>query len=143
MGEPANWSLASPASTTRSELVIPVVTPAGKLLHRLQHGSWFNAPWGIAQAPSDFGRFSHDILVGQFGSGRIVVFDPITGAFKGTLNDASNTPIAIDGLWDIAFGSGGGSGPATSLFFTAGSDGEQHGLFGTITAIDNFLGGDL
>jgi uncharacterized protein (TIGR03118 family) len=122
---------------------VDVFSPTGRLLHRLQHGPWLNAPWGMTQAPSDFGAYSHDILVGQFGSGWIDVFDPVTGRFKGTLNDASNNPITIDGLWDIAFGSGGTSGSATTLFFTAGLDHESHGLFGTITAVENVLGGDL
>ena len=81
--------------------------------------------------------------MGQFGSGWILVFDPVTGRFKGTLNDISNNPINIDGLWDIAFGSGTTSGPATTLYFTAGPEYEHHGLFGTITAIENALGGDL
>lgn len=96
----------------------------------------------MTQAPSDFGAYSHDILVGQFGSGNIAVFDPVSGHFKGTLNDASNMPIAVDGLWGINFGSGGTSGPANTLFFAAGSDGEQHGLFGTIAPVENVLGGD-
>ena len=121
---------------------VDVYTPWGHLIHRLQHGWWFNAPWGLAQAPSDFGANSHDILVGQFGSGKIAVFDPVTGDFKGHLNDASNNPIAIDGLWAIAFGSGGPSGPANSLFFSAGPDDESHGLFGFIAPVENVLGGD-
>lgn len=121
---------------------VDVFSPSGRLLHRLQHGRWLNAPWGITQAPTDFGAYSHDILVGQFGSGNIDVFDPVTGRFKGMLNDANNNPIAIDGLWDIAFGGGTASGPANALFFAAGLDGEQHGLFGTITAVENVLGGD-
>jgi len=58
------------------------------------------------------------------------------------LNDKNNMPIMIDGLWGIAFGSGGTSGPANSLFFSAGPGGESHGLFGNITAIENVLGGD-
>jgi uncharacterized protein (TIGR03118 family) len=122
---------------------VDVFSPRGRLLNRLEYGSWFNAPWGLTQAPSDFGEFSHHVLVGQFGSGQILAFDPVTGRFKGLLYDASNMPITIDGLWGLSFGSGGTSGPATSLFFTAGPDGEQHGLFGTITAIENVLGGDL
>ena len=123
---------------------VDVFSPSGRLLHRLQHGQWFNAPWGLAQAPTDFGANSHNILVGQFGSGQILVFDPVTGQFKGPLYDATNTPIAIDGLWGIAFGGGGtGSGPSNTLFFTAGPNGEADGLFGTITAIENVLGGDL
>ena len=123
---------------------VDVFSPTGRLLHRLQSGPWFNAPWGIAQAPTDFGAYSHDILVGQFGSGQILAFDPVTGHFKGSLLDSvTNLPITIDGLWGIAFGSGTGSGAANSLYFTAGPDGEQHGLFGTITAVENVLGGDL
>lgn len=122
---------------------VDVFSPTGRLLHRLQHGLWFNAPWGMAQAPTDFGANSHNILVGQFGSGQILVFDPVTGKFKGPLYDATNQPIVIDGLWGIAFGGGTTSGPSNALFFTAGPDGEQHGLFGTITAVENVLGGDL
>lgn len=121
---------------------VDVYTPWGHLIHRLERGWWFNAPWGLAQAPSDFGTFSHDILVGQFGAGTIAVFDPVTGRFKGQMNDASNTPIWIDGLWGIAFGSGGTSGPANSLFFAAGPQDESHGLFGVITPVENVLGGD-
>jgi uncharacterized protein (TIGR03118 family) len=122
---------------------VDVFTTTGHLLLRLQHGNWFNSPWGMTQAPSDFGLFSHDLLVGQFGSGQVLVFNPVTGAFRGTLNDTSNHAITIDGLWDISFGSGGASGPATTLYFSAGPDDEQHGLFGNITAIENVLGGDL
>lgn len=122
---------------------VDVFSPSGQLLHRLQHGRWFNAPWGVTQAPSDFGAYSHDILVGQFGSGQILVFDPVTGHFKGTLNDASNNPITIDGLWGIVFGGGTTSGPSNTLFFGAGTDGEQHGLFGSIAPIENTLGGDI
>lgn len=121
---------------------VDVFSPDGHLLHRLEHVRALNAPWGMTQAPSDFGAFSHDILVGQFGNGWIDVFDPVTGKFKGTLNDASNNPIHIDGLWDIAFGGGTTSGPSNTLFFTAGLDKETHGLFGTITAVENLLGGD-
>ena len=82
------------------------------------------------------------ILVGQFGSGEILAFDPVTGAFKGRLLDATNKPITIDGLWAISFGGGGTSGPSTSLFFTAGPNNENNGLFGAITAVENVLGGD-
>jgi uncharacterized protein (TIGR03118 family) len=122
---------------------VDVFSPTGHLLHRLQHGQWFNGPWGITQAPNDFGAYSHNILVGQFGSGQILVFDPVTGRFKGSLNDASNNPITIDGLWDIAFGNGANAGPSNTLFFTAGIDHEAHGLFGMIMAVENVLGGDI
>lgn len=121
---------------------VSVFSPTGRLLHRLQWTKWFNAPWGMAQAPSDFGIYSHDILVGQFGSGMILAFDPVTGALKGSLMDANNAPIAINGLWGISFGSGGASGSATALYFAAGLNDEQDGLFGNITAVENTFGGD-
>jgi uncharacterized protein (TIGR03118 family) len=120
---------------------VDAFSPRGRLLLRLQHGSWFNAPWGLTLASSDFGAYSHDVLVGQFGSGQILAFDPITGKFKGALNDANNNPIAIDGLWAIAFGNDATAGPATTLFFTSGPDHEQNGLFGSLTAIENVQGG--
>jgi uncharacterized protein (TIGR03118 family) len=121
---------------------VDVFTPTGQLIRRMDWGSWFNAPWGMALAPTDFGAYSHDLLVGEFGSGQILVFDPNTGHFLGRLRDAMNAPIAISGLWGINFGSDATAGPATTLFFAAGLDGESHGLFGTITPIENVLGGD-
>ena len=62
---------------------VDVFTTTGHLLLRLQHGNWFNSPWGMTQAPSDFGLFSHDLLIGQFGSGQILVFNPVTGSIPG------------------------------------------------------------
>lgn len=121
---------------------VDVFSPTGRLLLRLQHGSWFNGPWGMTQAPSDFGQFSHDILVGQFGSGQLLAFDPVTGDFKGWLYGTDNNPITIDGLWGIGFGNGAAAGPATTLYFAAGPGGESHGLVGTLTAVENVLGGD-
>lgn len=121
---------------------VDIFSPEGRLLRRLQHGPWFNAPWGLTLASSDFGSNSHNLLVGQFGSGQILVFNAVTGAFKGWLSDASNAPIKIDGLWALQFGNDATAGPATTLFFSAGIDHEQHGLFGTITAIENLQGND-
>lgn len=119
---------------------VDVFSTTGFLLRRLEHGSWLNAPWGLAMASGDFGIYSHDLLVGQFGSGQIAVYDPVTGRFLDLLRNASNDPITIDGLWALSFGSGGTSGSATTVYFTAGSDGEQHGLFGTIAPVENPLG---
>jgi uncharacterized protein (TIGR03118 family) len=96
-----------------------------------------NSPWGLALAPSNFGQFSSDLLVGNFGDGTINVFDPTTGAFLGTLDDASGNPIVIQGLWGLLFGNGGNGGATDELFFSAGIPGpdsiEDHGLFGTLT----------
>jgi uncharacterized protein (TIGR03118 family) len=121
---------------------VDVFSKTGRLLLRLQHGPWFNAPWGLAMASSDFGSHTHQILVGQFGSGEILAFNAVTGRFTGRLFDASNAPIKIDGLWALQFGNDATAGPATTLFFTAGPNDEQNGLFGTINAIENEQGND-
>jgi uncharacterized protein (TIGR03118 family) len=120
---------------------VDVYTSKGALLRRLPHGSWLNSPWGLAQAPGDFGLYSHDVLVGQYGSGTVAVYDPVSGAFKGLLLNSSNTPLTISGLRGLAFADGGGgNGAATTLYFTAGTDNEMHGLFGSITPIENIWG---
>lgn len=121
---------------------VDVYSPTGKLLHRLEHGQWFNAPWGLAQASGDFGAFSHSILVGQFGSGEILAFNAVTGRFEGRLETASNQPITIDGLWGLSFGNGANAGSATALYFSAGSNHEQDGLLGMITPVENPQGND-
>jgi uncharacterized protein (TIGR03118 family) len=119
-----------------------IFSTRGKLLGKLEHGSWFNAPWGLTLASSDFGIYSHDVLVGQFGGGQIAAFDPVTGKFKGLLNGTDGNPIHIDGLWALAFGNDATAGPATTLFFTAGIDHETNGLFGSLTAVENVQGND-
>jgi uncharacterized protein (TIGR03118 family) len=80
------------------------------------------------------------VLVGQFGSGELLAFDPVTGKFKGKLMGTNNQPVHIDGLWAIAFGNDASAGPATTLYFAAGPDGESNGLFGTLTAVENVQG---
>ncbi|MFL6292541.1 MAG: TIGR03118 family protein [Thermoanaerobaculia bacterium] len=105
---------------------------AGRLIARVATGGALNAPWGMALAPAGFGRFSGKLLVGNFGNGRINVFDPVTFEPKGHLKGTDGKAIVIDGLWGIAFGNGGTAGPATTLFFAAGPDDEEHGLFGRL-----------
>ena len=106
----------------------------GNLLLRLEHGSFLNAPWGIALAPGDFGTFSHRLLIGNFGDGKIHAFNLVTGMKEGTFLNADGTPLSIDGLWALSFGGDGArNGPATELFFTAGPNDESNGLYGKIT----------
>lgn len=107
----------------------------GHLIRRLVTRGRLNSPWGLAMAPSSFGRFSNDLLVGNFGDGRINAVDPATGDFLGQPRDANNRPITIDGLWGLDFGNGANAGPTTTLFFTAGPNGESDGLFGSLQAI--------
>ena len=120
-------------------------TPSGKLIGQLEHGPWMNSPWGVVWTPRDFGEYSNSILVGNFGSGKIAAFNGFTGKFINFLKNPDDSFMVIDGLWMIAFGGDsdpakGGSGPATTLFFTAGIQGESHGLFGTITPVDGLDG---
>lgn len=116
---------------------VAVFTPHGKFVQLLEWGPWLNAPWGVALAPANFGRFSGKLLVGQFGSGRIAVYDPKYGFFLGFLHTPDHKRLEIDGLWAIAFGNGGAAGPINTLYFTAGLDDEAHGLFGTITPVQD------
>jgi uncharacterized protein (TIGR03118 family) len=109
----------------------------GTLLMRFQRGPWLNAPWGLAMSPANFGKFSNNLLVGNFGSGEIAAFDPATGEFLGRLHSEKGN-LVIPGLWAIGFGGGpANNGPLNTLFFAAGIDDEQHGLFGTLTAIQH------
>jgi uncharacterized protein (TIGR03118 family) len=105
---------------------------AGHLIARVATGGALNAPWGLALAPAGFGRFSGKLLVGNFGNGRINVFDPVTFEPKGHLKGTDGHAIVIDGLWGIGFGNGGAAGPKTTLFFAAGPEEEEHGLFGRL-----------
>jgi uncharacterized protein (TIGR03118 family) len=114
---------------------VAIFSPDGRKLAHLQHGDWFNAPWGIVLTPSDFGEFSHTILVGNFRGGTIAAFNPLTGKFIGNMLDSGGAIVNIDGLWALVFGNGGASGPGSTLFFTAGPDNETNGLFGTLTPV--------
>jgi uncharacterized protein (TIGR03118 family) len=112
---------------------VDVFDTDGNLLKRLASHGPLNSPWGVARAPFDFGRFSGDILVGNFGNGWINVFDS-DGDFLGTIRDAKGKAIAIDGLWTLTLG-GGRNSNTNTLYFTAGPNGETDGLFGTITPV--------
>jgi uncharacterized protein (TIGR03118 family) len=131
---------------------VDIYTSTGFLLRRLEHGDWLNAPWGIALAPLDFGRFSHDLLIGQFAgggdtqsSGFIAAYDLATGRLDGLLQDATGKPLAINGIWAISPGnvspsnSDAAAAPASQLYFTAGPNHGANGLFGYLTAVSTQL----
>ena len=98
----------------------------------MSHGH-SNFTLGFAIAPKSFGKFAGDLLVGNFGNGNINAYNPNTGAFLGSLHDASNHTLSIDGLWALSFGNGGNAGSKDTLFFTDGPAGESHGLFGSLS----------
>src|SRR5262249_49012821 len=95
-----------------------------------------NSPWGLAIAPPSFGDLAGSLLVGNFGDGTIHAYSATTpGVFMGTLKDPDGEPIQIDGLWALQVGNGGNGGDRNTIYFTAGLDHENHGLFGSLSPV--------
>jgi uncharacterized protein (TIGR03118 family) len=95
--------------------------------------SAMNSPWGVALAPDSFGIHGGQLLVGNFGDGTIMAFDPLKGKFKGFVNAVKGGRVKIDGLWALTFGNGTKAGVTNTLYFTSGPDGESHGIMGQLT----------
>lgn len=111
---------------------VDVFDTGGNLLQHFASAGPLNAPWGVAQAPGNFGRFSGDILIGNFGDGTINAFDPASGQSLGTINLSNGTTFVQPGLWGIAFGNGLDNQPTNTLFFAAGPNDEANGVYGRI-----------
>ncbi|HEY0314845.1 MAG TPA: TIGR03118 family protein [Sphingomonas sp.] len=114
--------------------LVDIYDLTGKLVKRfVDVGGALNAPWGMAMAPANFGQFSGDLLIGDFGDGKINVYDPSTGAFIAAMSDSTGAPIVIPGLWGIAFGNdaAGFDQPSTTLFYAAGPT-QTQGIYGRI-----------
>jgi uncharacterized protein (TIGR03118 family) len=110
----------------------------GNLLGRVGTMGTLNSPWGLAIAPSGFGSFAGDLLVGNFGDGTINIFsaDPKVPAFLGQLTDAkTGKPLSIDGLWGLIPGNGAGAGNRNDIYFTAGPNDESGGVFGVLQSV--------
>jgi uncharacterized protein (TIGR03118 family) len=128
---------------------VDIYSSKGRLLRRLEHGDWLNAPWGVALAPLDFGRFSHHLLVSNFSAGGttqsagfISAYDLDTGKFAGLLEDESGKPISINGIWSISVANSAtknsydpDEAPASELYFTAGPKQGSNGLFGYLIPV--------
>jgi uncharacterized protein (TIGR03118 family) len=128
---------------------VDIYSSKGKLLRRLEHGDWLNAPWGVTLAPLDFGRFSHRLLVSNFAAGGttqsagfISAYDLDTGKFEGLLEDANGRPLSINGIWSMSFANGAtpnsydpDEAPAAELYFTAGPNLGTGGLFGYLIPV--------
>ena len=110
---------------------IEEVTFSGQVLVRYMHGQ-LNAPWGLALAPASFGKYAGDILVGNFGNGWITAFTPAL-APRGLLKATGGGLVFADGLWALIPGNGGSGGNADDIYFTAGTNGEKDGLFGSLS----------
>jgi len=126
--------------------LIDVFNPATMTFHRFATGSdagghlrAINSPWGLAIAPKSFGKHGDQLLVGNFGSGTIMSFEA-DGEFQGLLQGVHEGPIMIDGLWGLKFGNDGKGGRSITLYFSAGPDDENHGLFGSLDPVTKLNG---
>lgn len=117
--------------------VVDVFDTLGNFSRRIASDDPLNAPWGLALAPVNFGDFSNALLVGNFGlgDGRINAFDPQTGVFLGQLTDSNSNPIVLERIWALAVGNDVNAGSSGDLYFAAGINNEQDGLFGRISLI--------
>ena len=114
---------------------VDVFDTNGNLVQRLiSSGGALNEPWGITLATANFGAYSNDLLVGNFGDGKINAFDPNSGAFLGVLTNSQGSPLVNDALWALDFGNNSTGSNPNSLYFTAGINNQADGLFGSITA---------
>jgi uncharacterized protein (TIGR03118 family) len=116
--------------------IVDVFDLQGNFLQRLISNGPLNSPWGMTIAPTGFGSFGNDLLVGNLRDGTINAFDPSTGSFLGQLDGPNGMPLINLGLWDLTVGNGGNGSSKSDLYFTAGIPGdgmvEDHGLFGSI-----------
>ena len=113
--------------------VIDVFDLQGHLLQRFaQHGQ-LDSPWGMAMAPAGFGELGGTLWVGNFGNGQINAYDPQTGRFINKVRDPHGQALVIDGLWSLQVGNGANGGDANTIYFTAGPNGEQDGIFGSLS----------
>jgi uncharacterized protein (TIGR03118 family) len=132
------YALVDPATgddvSGRGHGFVDVYSTGGRLLDRFARRGVLNSPWGLAVAPAGFGAFSGDVLVGNFGDGRINAFDPRTGRLRGVLRDGYGRPITIDGLWGLLAGNGTSAG-TSDVWFSAGPQDESHGLLGVLRAL--------
>lgn len=119
---------------------VDLFSTSGKLISRLEHGDWLNAPWGVVWTTRDFGEYSNSILVGNFRSGWIAAYNGFTGKFITLLKRPDKSLVFIDGLWSLTFANDGSAGKADTLYFSAGINNETDGLFGTLTPADGLDG---
>jgi uncharacterized protein (TIGR03118 family) len=110
----------------------------GNFLGRIGTMGTLNSPWGLAIAPSGFGSLAGDLLVGNFGDGRINVFspDPSAPAFLGQLTDVkTGQALSIDGLWGLIPGNGASGGNMSDIYYTAGPNDESGGVLGVLSSV--------
>jgi uncharacterized protein (TIGR03118 family) len=114
---------------------IDVFDTSGNFIRRFSTGGALYAPWGLVLAPAGFGSFGNDLLVGNFGNGEILAFDPVTAAYLGTINGTNGQPLVNDFLWALETRTGGTGSDLDAVYFTAGINNQEDGLFGKIDPV--------
>ena len=92
---------------------------------------------GYRPRAGELGIFGGDLLVGNFSfvESEINAFDPLSGAFLGTIDIDPGLVTDRAAFWSLDFGIGGMNGSPNTLYFTDGIDAERYGLFGAITPV--------
>jgi uncharacterized protein (TIGR03118 family) len=116
--------------------VVDVFNFNGRRDRRLITGGVLNGPWGMVIAPHTWGKFGGALLIGNEAGGQINAFNPRSGRFLGTVNDANGQPIGEDGLWGMAFGNGV-IGTPSDLVIAIGTDEYQHGIIALVHPAPN------
>jgi uncharacterized protein (TIGR03118 family) len=131
------YAMLGPGGTPMPGGVVDEFDVNGNLVKRIASngaGGPLFSPWGIVFAPSGFGAFGNDLLIGNFGNGEINVYDSTTDLFLGTLDGANGLPLLNDHLWALETRASGSGFDPNAVYFSAGINDEADGLFAEITA---------
>jgi uncharacterized protein (TIGR03118 family) len=128
------YATLGPGGTPMPGGVVDEYDANGNFLKRIATGGPLAAPWGIVLAPSSFGPFSNDLLIGNFGNGEILAYDATSDLFLGTLNGANGQPLDNPFLWALETRAVGSGFNPNAVYFSAGINNQADGLFGEITA---------
>jgi uncharacterized protein (TIGR03118 family) len=120
------------SSTSAGNGVVDEFDTKGNFIKRVATGGALNLPWAVTIAPSGFGAYSNDLLIGNNGNGEILAYNPITDAYLGTLDGTNGQPIIDDNLWALETRTGGSNVNLDALYFAAGINNGADGLFGEI-----------
>ena len=113
----------------------------GTFVRRLITGGALDSPWGLAIAPADYPVIGGDLLVGNFGDGRINAVDTTSGVLRAQLEDEQGSPLGIPGLWALRFGDDQAGESHEQIFFSAGPEGELGGVLGRLDVATPSSGG--
>lgn len=115
--------------------IVDEFTPDGKFVTRVATAGTLDGPWGMAIAPSSWGKLAGDLLVGNFGNGHITAFKPIgqTNIFLPItlLRNADGSLVKIERLWALLPGTAT-TGGTDAVWFSSGLNQEQDGLIGVL-----------